>query len=224
MYVGELENWKESEVKIQYKHKKKYNTKGCTKTITMEESRHGFLSLMCPHCFNIVTRQVDYDISSSVEAIQHVDGRSQTPDLHLFFSKNYKMTKCPKCKSKYVDMIELDPNISKAISLLNKKGYFTSYCCEGHGRYDTGYVVFTNKYQVLEHLNTLPITWCLDYNDIKQQKSKLIIRTEYCNKAEAMVDLLDWANGLPFNVILGGGYKLKDQYKYIYNKYYKQKE
>lgn len=41
------------------------------------------------------------------------------------------------------DVFEVDEYIAEAISILNKKGYYTKYCCSGHTFDDGRYITFT---------------------------------------------------------------------------------
>ena len=101
---------------------------------------------------------------------------------------------CPFCENRVVG-IELDPNIAEDISILNKKGYTTKYCCEGHisdHQYITSpYIYFNNMHYDIA--KNLPKTWCVD-NDY----DGFIIRGDISNpKKKILEDLHKMVEKLP---------------------------
>ena len=80
----------------------------------------GFIGLMCPRCFNydiikIRNQFVRYDTQSSLIYKTPVD---------TIVDVKYKLN-CPIC-GRTDNFIEVDPNIIKTISILNKKGHDNS--------------------------------------------------------------------------------------------------
>ena len=90
---------------------------------------------------------------------------------------------CSFCENR-VNGIELDPNIADDISILNKKGYKTKYCCEGHisdHQYISApYIYFNNTHDDIA--KNLPKTWNVDTDydhfvirgDINNSKKKIL--------------------------------------------------
>jgi hypothetical protein len=114
------------------------------------------------------------------------------------------MDKCPECEGRDLDLIVLDPNIADIISALNKKGYFTEYCCEGHGTCDP-YIYFKNlDLYDLFSLN-LPLSWYIDIQDLKE--NSLVIRADETNWESALEELQEWVDSLPD---ISAVYKLSD--------------
>lgn len=98
---------------------------------------HGY-NILCPICFSEVK---PYDLRCWWDDII---GKNPQDLLDM---------PC-KCKISIEDFskraIEIDELISKPISMLNKKGYLTSFCCSGHLRDSgTGYVMFAKHYEAI---------------------------------------------------------------------------
>ena len=81
----------------------------------------GKLALMCPHCYEICMLDMDRKLKYNVKD----DCKITT--FTKFFGK------CKHCHE-FADYIEIDGNIAKTIKILNRKGYFTKFCCEGHDK------------------------------------------------------------------------------------------
>lgn len=127
---------------------------------------------MCPHCYNIIymNGKTYSDISSS-------DIDDFYLDINLIFT-------CSFCENR-TNGIELDPNIAEDISILNKKGYTTKYCCEGHIS-DHQYIAIPYIYFNDTHdsiVKNLPGTWHVDSDgydgfiirgDISNSKKKIL--------------------------------------------------
>lgn len=131
----------------------------------------GKLALMCPHCYEICMIDMDRKLKYNVKD----DCKITT--FTKFFGK------CKHCH-KFADYIEIDGNIAKTIKILNRKGYFTKFCCEGHDKVkrkndkvSLAYIYFDNGLKYLEFIiKVLPDSWYIDQNDII--KNKLIIRAK----------------------------------------------
>lgn len=158
-------------------------------------TRYGTIGLMCPHCFHVVYATINLSCYVSITSKRgHIDVLQNTV---------YETDICESC-GKYAKLIELDPNIAETISLLNKKGYLTKFCCEGHNeqRDDNGYVYFEDR-SIEDYLYTLPISWYIDLEDIRNlwyefnPNRGYVIRCDSFNKAEAIYDINQWAKTLP---------------------------
>lgn len=120
-----------------------------------------------------------------------------TENISLESYENYNIKIC-KCGKEDVEAFELDNDIASAISKLNKKGFYTLYCCSGHkdGSIE-GYILFKNK-DILDYLYLLPISWDIDLEWLKHIGSVKIISDKYeQNKDEYLNDLSEFVNNLP---------------------------
>ena len=155
----------------------------------------GWIGLMCPECFNVVSRRLHYTSSVLVENAYFDE---ENPEMMIHSDIKFIQKKCEKCGNEYFEPIQLDYNIAETISLLNKAGYRTKYCCEGHGNKNTyAYIMFGNSC-IMKHLNTLPITWEIDLDSLKNSLKityckHIVIRSEACNYEEAIMDIYEWA-------------------------------
>lgn len=136
----------------------------------LHRSASGTIAYMCPKCYNILYANGKYDFNIKTNIDFYVD---------MVFGYN-----CPNCENN-IQAIELDPNIADDISILNKKGYKTKYCCEGHisdHQYISApYIYFNNTHDDIA--KNLPKTWYVDndgYNgfviraDINNSKKKIL--------------------------------------------------
>ena len=102
-----------------------------------------------------------------------------------------KLNECT-CETKPWHLVQIDPMIQDSVRILNEKGYFTRYCCEGHCVGEGMYIKFG-------------ISWMLDsVPDGFEYKSKdNIIRhvftddADYAKKVLYAEKLLYWAENLP---------------------------
>lgn len=202
MKVGELETYRKKMHKIikrtidkdceEYKgvkHKSKY---------MYRNEQLGYIGLMCPYCFYSVKVRVSNRLES---IIKHDAEGDDAPVVDVFIPVSYRVFECPSCKREYVHMIDIDVNIVDIISILNKKGYRTKYCCEGHGIDDKPYIYFTSN-AILKHLDTLPLSWFHDRKEINKGdfiNKSVIIRSEYYKSGEHLFELKEWAESLPIN-------------------------
>ena len=89
-----------------------------------------------------------------------------------------------KCCHNPVNFIEIDGNIGKTIKMLNRKGYITKFCCEGHDKIkhkkdgiSLAYIYFDNGIMYLEFIkNSLPNSWYIDQGELNN--GKFIIRSK----------------------------------------------
>jgi len=126
-----------------------------------------------------------------------------TPDEKIV---SYKRAACPNCYNNAKHCIcstfpkvflDIDENIQPAILILNRKGYFTDACCEGHSwRQDEASICFSAFYKFPKEL---PPFW--------RQEGR-VFRLNYKSVAEGnesfeevkirkMKEFADWADSLP---------------------------
>lgn len=137
--------------------------------------------LMCPSCYNY------YKFSSKIKINLNSVGDDSKVGLYANIQFEFK---CPVC-GHYRSKFEVDQGIVKAIQILNKKKYFTAFCCEGHlkgdGNPGKAYVKF--KYETPE---VIPRYW-IDAGD-------LVIECYFKSsegKMRCLKELQDWAEDLP---------------------------
>lgn len=165
-----------------------------------KRQREGVISLMCPHCYNITEVSINNDIHSSVTNFEK--SRIETNVCISYFSD-----KCDNCGIENIDYIEIDASISDIISKLNKKGYITRFCCEGHidnheVDYEDDDVEYGNGgyiYFMFDHIRKfeyiMPDLMYLDTEDLKQ--GRIIYRWDANNKFEVLSDLQVFVDALP---------------------------
>lgn len=177
--------------------------KGSLKPIYSNHSNEiisGMMSYMCPHCYAI------YDCRVSMDYCVHVefDDMIEADNVNLFHTPSF-IGVCKNCGEEN-KFITLDYGIAYQISNLNKKGYKTKFCCEGH-MYDDenvtyekdkstadGYIYFETK-DILKYTHTLPLEWSLDLQWLKENKT--MIRMNYENKIEGLRSIEEWIYTLP---------------------------
>ena len=124
----------------------------------------GEIALMCPDCFNMIETNVSY--TKIVYEILN--------EVEYFHTTNEYYGTCPNC-GEDVKFEVIDINMAKIINILNNKGYYTAFCCEGHIEPDD----YTAKEEVILpyiyfylwddanvlSTNPLPDTWFLPDDD-----------------------------------------------------------
>ena len=134
--------------------------------IWFEERYKGKLGLMCPLCYNTSIIKIDkkmktkYNKNNNIRLISFFDGDCKVCKQHVVYTK-------------------IDGNISKTIEILNKKGYYTDFCCEGHKGHDScnAYISFANSDGYTHIKDILPDSWYIDMEDLRED-SRLIIRAK----------------------------------------------
>lgn len=155
----------------------------------IESNMNGTLALMCSNCYGLTYIDIEYNIKIKSKLYGHNVSISRDPKISIT---------CKNCHW-YGDAILLDPNIAETISILNKKGYKTKYCCEGHSgeKYqydgkdyyvDTGYIKFEKG--ICIDPDSLPESWYLVLND-------MIIKSKKDHSITYLNDIYEWAKSLP---------------------------
>lgn len=134
--------------------------------------------LMCPVCYNLTKIKMPAYVTVLTDEINLKDMRV-LPTIS---------GTCNECGIESVQ-IQLDADIAAAVAMLNKKGYLTKYCCEGHHDVDRAYIMFKDAVP-----DTQPIGWRYDCGD------KSTIDALYSNgdmKADLLINLQRWVESLP---------------------------
>jgi hypothetical protein len=110
-------------------------------------------------------------------------------DMH----KNLK--ECPNALcSEAPGLVSIDELMIRPITILNKKGYQTKFCCSGHdlrGKADqNGYIMFRSSYL----LPSVPEGWFLDTEDYFVST---VIRSKTDDLATSIFNLNKWVDSLP---------------------------
>lgn len=135
----------------------------------------GSLALMCPYCYEIHMADMDKKIKMKYH-------KKDNDNYKIFPSMKFNGI-CKHCH-KPIEFIEIDGNLGKTIKILNRKGYFTKFCCEGHDKVKNkndkayrAYIYFDNGTTYLEFIRDfLPDSWYIDQDDLNDKK--LIIRAK----------------------------------------------
>ena len=97
-----------------------------------------------------------------------------------------------KCEPKR-NIVSIDNNMINIITILNKKGYKTSFCCESHPlKYMPSlYILFKDDMSCLK--GNLPKSFRIDTGNKRLIKFCMSIR----EKKDGLKDLIDWCVELP---------------------------
>lgn len=188
MYVTDLNEFIKGFSLMKNYPKTSISTRGGELQSTYSRKCVGTVAIMCPVCYHVTKHRVKIEIDTSVKTMEEID-------LHIFTDTVYRISKCPCCLQENLYAIEIDPNISNAISILNKKGYYTKYCCEGHSRKESSYIYFKDKDIMLNYIDTLPLSWYIDYSKLKYD-NRFVIRADGWNRYEALYEISEWAMSL----------------------------
>lgn len=167
------------------------------------------VKLMCPHCFRLYERNVAEVLETKITSIDKNQSNDE-PTITLDPYTTYTILDC-KC-GKSGNVIELDWNIADIVAELNKKGFKTDACCEGHDSerrivYNENlsinpYILFSDD-KIIRFYNSLPISWEIDVDFLKNDclalfnKHRISIYTELYNKEEALEELKEFVQSLP---------------------------
>ena len=169
----------------------------------------GHIALMCPECFNMAK-----------VGIRNTIAVENSEDIEYFNCSIGYHGVCPNCKED-VKFRVIDINMAQIINILNNKGYYTAYCCEGHINEDEFMYPYIYFYfwEDKDILNThpLPATWYITEDLIATNTFSICDYTHYADKFEddeaydkylewvkkdwdqesVLKDIYNWANSLP---------------------------
>jgi len=152
----------------------------------------GTAGFLCKHCYEPIYVNVNY----------HASYNTVSPNNATAYIIPQFFIQCPVCNklTKWVDL-PIDPNILKAISIFNRKGYRTRMCCEGHGLFSTAWVTFYNNMEkAINKIYGIPEPWQLD------ESNKLLLANHLWSIStggrlctmKKKIETLEWfANELP---------------------------
>ena len=99
----------------------------------------GYIGLMCKHCYRYWIKKIS---TKSEVSIENIKSRDQN-DCSIYIEPNIDIKYWLDCEcGESSNLIEIDANIVEVISILNKIGYETKYCCEGHHGFIMPYIQF----------------------------------------------------------------------------------
>lgn len=169
----------------------------------------GSVALMCPECFHMT--KVGMMSAIGVKDYQSIELFNINTECHGI---------CPNCKED-VKFEYIDINMAQIINILNNKGFYTAYCCEGHindEEFKFPYIYFY-LWQDREIIKDCPLpkTWCITEDDANANIFCIGNYTHYVDKFEnneeykkylkwvkndwnqksVLEDIYNWANELP---------------------------
>lgn len=168
-----------------------YDISGTSLSTDLTEA--GDVYLMCPECYSIYRATISHISKFNIV----------TKDKRLLaegsqVKERFILIDCLNCHSLNLNAIELDVHIAECISLLNKKGYITKYCCEGEET--SAYVVMYGIYPEIRELTNHSIYWELDTDYTKDTTircSKMIEDRSIYHKMLHIAELYDLVQKLP---------------------------
>lgn len=88
---------------------------------------------MCEKCFRVVSGKFNSSISIYIPSEAYGDDELiDRSKLHIYNNTDNNVSiRCPYCNDDS-SMFEIDKYMIDPIMFLNKKGYYTKFCCEGH--------------------------------------------------------------------------------------------
>ena len=144
---------------------------------------NGIGAFMCPYCYNTNYCMISYNINFTKVIIPLSKDNFKSDETTRYSSIIPQISygiECEECSGIFSAYDIIDPNIAPIISILNKKGYKTKFCCEGHNT-DTyanienpenkieyneseAYIVFINDDYITSKIKSsvIPDPWFLD--------------------------------------------------------------
>ena len=177
---------------------------------SINHSFNGYLGFYCPKCFHpfLVHARINIDLDYENSFINDEEN-------NINFCTNYIIT-CPKCGQSSAYDHYLDPAITPNIALLNKKGYETLFCCQGHNHqrdYSNNdewgpiesfvnygaYIMFCKEVNMKDVIKKypLPTIWKLDNDSYMYDGTIIRCDDNHDDLMQRMVSLWDWINTLP---------------------------
>ena len=151
------------------------------------------MKVMCDKCYNIINLgNIDIDLSPQV-----IPGTN-----NALLTKGVAVN-CERCPNESANIV-LDDNIAEVISLLNKKGYMTYGCCEGHEEKDSLYIVmaqYAELRQLYHYFIDLGHDITLEYIPITKMRIEIKYKS-ISEKKEIISNLMKWVTeSLEFNYL-----------------------
>lgn len=136
---------------------------------SLEKRVHGDgqVVFMCPHCLHMVETHINSAVFVGDKILDKVNNFIVNQEFH---------GECPNCKE-YTPFEVIDINMAQIIKILNDKGYYTAFSCEGHIEQEDIsamqmfgcpyiYFYFDEDMEILES-HPLPETWSIDDINVK---------------------------------------------------------
>lgn len=194
---------------------------------------------VCPKCFSDMKinvknlPEVKFDQLSDMETDLSPASEIST-DIDIYFEVSGK---CNICKYEG-EFIDIDENMYEICKILNKKGYTTRNCCEGHNVYSPDgivvgygmpYLEFITDIDDVSYFNKIlplvPESWEIfrnnKWNFSEEEKENYSVRshliTMYCRSTvlykDWLQDLKDFVNNIPeiYNPLFKREKELKDR-------------
>lgn len=86
--------------------------------------------IMCTNCFH--GEKIKISDGVTVESLRSKEEKSLIDIDDIYFYRSGMKITCKNCGKKDDNAALIDVDIYPTIKELNKKGYYTSYCCSGH--------------------------------------------------------------------------------------------
>lgn len=199
--VGELEKWKKTVKPCSNENDSFLSSDEFGKKVfTSSYNIYGAFAFMCPNCFDVIYRNL-YGSGEICTVLEDPDDKIKSEDdiiNEYSLIDVYPIMDCEQCES-HENRVMIDPNIAKAIRILNLKGFRTKFCCESHC-YDSGisdaYIFFEDFKLMNSVLDVdLPFGWYIDLEAYRRKQ--FVIRADYNDEKDYLFELLKFVESLP---------------------------